>query len=88
MGPLLALKQPGKQTALHFSLFVVKTTQTRQPVLHTPAEEAEAAHQAPRGLLAGDKKIYRNNCVCTVLVLSLVVKLPTIVFVYDPRLHV
>lgn len=66
VGPLLALKQPGKQTALHFSCLVVKNLQTRQPVLHTPAEEA--AHQALWGLQAGGRKIYRKNCV---LVLSL-----------------
>lgn len=40
VGPLLALKPLGKQTALHFSCLVVKNIQTRQPVLCTPAEEA------------------------------------------------
>lgn len=59
VGPPLALKQPGKQTALRFSCLVVKNLQTRQPVLHTPAEEA--AHQALQGLLAGGRKIHRKK---------------------------
>jgi len=69
VGPLLALKQPGKQhAALHFSCLTVENLQTRHLVLRTPAEEA--AHRAPRGLLAGGRKTERTKCV-PVLSLSL-----------------